>query len=71
MEEEGSRPPGLLVVGWSCETLVGRGEARWVTEDGFKGLEGLGGVEGLGMGLRGGMEGGGMGGGVGGEEVGG
>ncbi|KAI4126120.1 MAG: hypothetical protein LQ347_005098, partial [Umbilicaria vellea] len=30
VEEEGSRPPGLLVVGWSCETLVGRGQARWV-----------------------------------------
>lgn len=49
VEEEGSRPPGLLVVGWSCETLVGRGQARWVVEDGFKGLDGLGGVDGLGM----------------------
>ena len=51
VEEEGSRPPGLLVMGWSCETLVGRGQARWVVEDGFKGLDGLGGVEGMGVGM--------------------
>ena len=42
VEEEGSRPPGLLVVGWSCEVLgnhhAGLG---WVTEEGFAGFEGL------------------------------
>ncbi|MCJ1304083.1 hypothetical protein MMC08_006895 [Hypocenomyce scalaris] len=54
VEEEGSRPPGLLVVGWSCEALMGRGQARWVAEDGFKGLDRLGGVEGIGIGI--GME---------------
>lgn len=52
VEEEGSRPPGLLVVGWSCETLLGRGQARWVVEDGFKGLDGLGAVEGVGVGIE-------------------
>lgn len=69
VEEEGSRPPGLLVVGWSCEVLVKGGgqEARWVVEEGFAGLGSLDGelaaVDGrLGEmdwvgGLRGGMEG--------------
>ena len=42
VEEEGSRPPGLLVVGWSCEVLMklpsGQG---WAVEDGFAGFEGL------------------------------
>lgn len=43
VEEEGSRPPGLLVVGWTCEVLVKRGgqEARWVVEEGFAGLGSL------------------------------
>lgn len=43
VDEEGSRPPGLLVVGWSCEVLVKRGcqEARWVVEEGFAGLGSL------------------------------
>lgn len=42
VEEEGSRPPGLLVVGWSCEVLIMRGEeARWVVEEGFAGLGSL------------------------------
>ena len=42
VEEEGSRPPGLLVVGWSCEVLVKLppGQA-WVVEDGFAGFDGL------------------------------
>lgn len=40
VEEEGSRPPGLLVVGKSCEVLW-NGKQKWVVEDGFKGLEGL------------------------------
>ena len=38
IEEEGSRPPGLLVLGWSCEVLKGRDGARWVTEEGFAGF---------------------------------
>lgn len=40
IEEEGSRPPGLLVVGRSCEVLW-NGKQKWVVEDGFKGLDGL------------------------------
>jgi len=40
IEEEGSRPPGLLVLGNACEVLhkgdVGR---KWVVEEGFKGFE--------------------------------
>ena len=43
VEEEGSRPPGLLVVGNACEVLhklpVGK---RWITEEGFRGLDGIG-----------------------------
>lgn len=38
VEEEGSRPPGLLVVGASCRVLW-KGEHKWVVEDGFKGLD--------------------------------
>lgn len=69
VEEEGSRPPGLLVVGWSCEVLVkGAGqEARWIVEEGFAGLGSLdwevaatdgrlGEIEWVGE-VRGGMEG--------------
>lgn len=42
VEEEGSRPPGLLIVGASCEVLVRcEGEAKWVVEEGFRGFEGL------------------------------
>ncbi|KAK8201909.1 uroporphyrin-III C-methyltransferase [Zalaria obscura] len=41
IEEEGSRPPGLLVVGRACEVLM-KCEQRWVVEDGFEGFEGLG-----------------------------
>lgn len=40
VEEEGSRPPGLLVVGKSCEVLWD-GKQKWVVEDGFRGLEAL------------------------------
>ena len=40
IEEEGSRPPGLLVVGKSCEVLW-KGKQRWVVEDGFRGLDDL------------------------------
>lgn len=43
VEEEGSRPPGLLVVGAVCEVLQGSG-GKWVVEDGFQGLEGLDGL---------------------------
>ena len=39
VEEEGSRPPGLLVVGWSCEVLKDTGGSKWVVEEGFAGFE--------------------------------
>ncbi|KAL7948421.1 tetrapyrrole methylase [Trichoderma barbatum] len=40
IEAEGSRPPGLLVVGRSCEFLHPREKGRaWVVEEGFRGLE--------------------------------
>ena len=39
VEEEGSRPPGLLVVGWSCSVLHQSGGQRWTTEEGFRGLD--------------------------------
>ena len=38
VEEEGSRPPGLLVVGWSCEILKGTEGSKWMVEEGFKGF---------------------------------
>ncbi|KAF7550484.1 hypothetical protein G7046_g8003 [Stylonectria norvegica] len=40
IETEGSRPPGLLVVGQSCEALYvpERGRA-WAVEEGFRGLQ--------------------------------
>lgn len=44
IDEEGSRPPGLLVVGAACNALEGpleKGRA-WVVEEGFRGLDGLG-----------------------------
>ena len=41
VEEEGSRPPGLLVIGRSCEVLKGTGGQRWITEEGFRGFEEL------------------------------
>lgn len=40
VEEEGSRPPGLLVVGHSCQVLW-KGKQKWVVEDGFRGLDEL------------------------------
>jgi uroporphyrin-III C-methyltransferase len=50
IEEEGSRPPGLLVVGNACEVLCKSEQGRkWVVEEGFKGLEGF---EGEGMGIE-------------------
>lgn len=44
IEEEGSRPPGLLVVGRACEVLhtLPAGK-RWVTEEGFRSLDDIGG----------------------------
>jgi uroporphyrin-III C-methyltransferase len=47
VEEEGSRPPGLLVVGLSCEVLHKLGGQRWAVEDGFRGLDDLGVEKGL------------------------
>ena len=42
IEQEGSRPPGLLVVGRACEALYTPEKGRsWAVEDGFQGL-GLG-----------------------------
>lgn len=52
VESEGSRPPGLLVVGRSCEVL-GKVEQKWVVEDGFWGLESLDGLGEGGKGLDG------------------
>ncbi|KAI9745292.1 MAG: hypothetical protein M1818_001572 [Claussenomyces sp. TS43310] len=47
IEEEGSRPPGLLVVGAACEVLSkSQAGRKWVVEEGFKGLEDLGITEG-------------------------
>lgn len=42
VEEEGSRPPGLLVVGRACEVLEKSGGQKWVVEEGFKGFDNLG-----------------------------
>ena len=40
IEQEGSRPPGLLLVGGACEALYTPEKGRsWVVEDGFKGLD--------------------------------
>lgn len=47
IEAEGSRPPGLLVVGEACNFLDGpleKGRA-WAVEEGFRGLDGLGDLE--------------------------
>ncbi|EME86614.1 uncharacterized protein MYCFIDRAFT_210555 [Pseudocercospora fijiensis CIRAD86] len=43
VEEEGSRPPGLLVVGNSCEVLQ-KPAQKWIVEDGFQGLDVLDGM---------------------------
>ena len=34
VEEEGSRPPGLLVLGWCCEVLRDTDGRKWVVEEG-------------------------------------
>ncbi|KAH0429814.1 hypothetical protein CcaCcLH18_08237 [Colletotrichum camelliae] len=40
IESEGSRPPGLLVVGRACEALYEKEKGRaWAVEDGFKGFD--------------------------------
>lgn len=40
VEEEGSRPPGLLVVGWSCQVLMDlKGKGKWIVEEGFGPLD--------------------------------
>jgi uroporphyrin-III C-methyltransferase len=40
IEEEGSRPPGLLVLGKACEVLNKADKGRkWVVEEGFKGFD--------------------------------
>lgn len=39
VEEEGSRPPGLLVVGAVCNVLEKQPLQKWVVEDGFHGLD--------------------------------
>ena len=42
VEEEGSRPPGLLVVGWSCEVLKDqKDKGKWTAEEGFAGFRDL------------------------------
>lgn len=40
VDDEGSRPPGLLVLGNACGVLH-QWEQKWVVEDGFSGLDGL------------------------------
>ncbi|KAM0718311.1 hypothetical protein Q7P37_006643 [Cladosporium fusiforme] len=44
VEEEGSRPPGLLVVGQACEVLE-KTPQKWVVEEGFSGLDVLDSLE--------------------------
>jgi uroporphyrin-III C-methyltransferase len=41
VEVEGSRPPGLLVVGKACAVLC-KFHQKWVVEDGFQGLDDIG-----------------------------
>ena len=40
-EAEGSRPPGLLVVGWSCQVLHNLDHQKWVVEEGYRFLDEL------------------------------
>ncbi|KAI5295195.1 hypothetical protein KEM52_002087 [Ascosphaera acerosa] len=39
VNQEGSRPPGLLVLGPTCEALHPRDGRRWTVEEGFRGLD--------------------------------
>jgi uroporphyrin-III C-methyltransferase len=41
VEEEGSRPPGLLVVGASCHILHEPDGRKWIVDEGFRGLDEL------------------------------
>lgn len=42
IETEGSRPPGLLVLGKACEALIKPNPTqKWQVEDGFKGIDNL------------------------------
>ncbi|KAI9656944.1 MAG: hypothetical protein M1831_004492 [Alyxoria varia] len=43
VEEEGSRPPGLLVCGNSCSVLL-KHQQKWVVEEGFRGFDDIGGM---------------------------
>ncbi|KAI0096969.1 uroporphyrin-III C-methyltransferase [Nemania sp. FL0031] len=46
IEQEGSRPPGLLVVGRACEFLNKLGNNKaWSVEEGFNGLDIMGGID--------------------------
>ncbi|KAI1293433.1 tetrapyrrole methylase [Xylaria venustula] len=46
IEQEGSRPPGLLVVGRSCEFLNKlESSSAWHVEEGFAGLDFMGGID--------------------------
>ena len=39
IEEAGSRPPGLIVVGWACEVVHAPEKGRkWIVEEGFGGI---------------------------------
>ncbi|GAQ04776.1 uroporphyrinogen-III C-methyltransferase [Aspergillus lentulus] len=40
-EAEGSRPPGLLIVGASCHVLHRPSGQKWIVEEGFRGLDEL------------------------------
>lgn len=54
VEQEGSRPPGLLVVGRACEALYTPEKGRaWIVEEGFRGLDGVDGSESVGATLAG------------------
>lgn len=44
VEQEGSRPPGLLVVGATCEVLHKLEEQKWVVEEGYRELDDFQGV---------------------------
>jgi uroporphyrin-III C-methyltransferase len=41
VEEEGSRPPGLLVVGNACTILKECSGQKWVVDEGFSGLDSI------------------------------
>ncbi|KAL9618028.1 MAG: hypothetical protein Q9160_007217 [Pyrenula sp. 1 TL-2023] len=47
VEEEGSRPPGLLILGWSCEVLYKPDGPRWIVEEGFQALDNVSPDQGL------------------------